>query len=48
MIMYKERNHADNLDINLLTTAQRKIEVNERKYSVEKTTNSAENIRCVA
>ncbi len=27
---------ADKLDINLLTAAQRKIEVNERKYPVEK------------
>lgn len=27
---------ADKLDINLITAAQRKIEVNERKYPVEK------------
>ena len=45
MIMYKERNHADNLDINLLTAAQRKIEVNERKYSVEKLRVVQRNIR---
>ena len=33
---------ADKLDINLLTAAQRKIEVNERKYPVEKAKGSAE------
>ena len=33
---------ADQLDINLLTAAQRKIEVNERKYPVEKVKGSAE------
>ena len=32
---------ADKLDINLLTAAQRKIEVNERKYPVEKAKGSA-------
>ncbi len=32
---------ADKLDINLLTAAQRKIEVNERKYPVEKVKGSA-------
>ncbi len=33
---------ADKLDINLITAAQRKIEVNERKYPVEKAKGSAE------
>jgi len=33
---------ADKLDINLLTAAQRKIEVNKRKYPVEKVKGSAE------
>jgi dCTP diphosphatase len=33
---------ADKLDINLITAAQRKIEVNERKYPVEKVKGSAE------
>ena len=32
---------ADKLDINLITAAQRKIEVNERKYPVEKVKGSA-------
>ena len=32
---------ADKLDINLLTAAQRKIEVNEQKYPVEKAKGSA-------
>ncbi len=32
---------ADKLDINLITAAQRKIEVNERKYPVEKAKGSA-------
>ena len=32
---------ADKLDINLLTAAQRKIEVNERKYPVDKAKGSA-------
>ena len=32
---------ADKLDINLLTAAQRKIEVNERKYPAEKVKGSA-------
>ncbi len=32
---------ADKLDINLLTVAQSKIEVNERKYPVEKAKGSA-------
>ena len=33
---------ADKLDINLITAAQRKIEVNERKYPVEKVKGNAE------
>jgi hypothetical protein len=33
---------ADKLDINLMTAAQSKIEVNERKYPVEKVKGSAE------
>jgi dCTP diphosphatase len=33
---------ADKLDINLITAAQSKIEVNERKYPVEKVKGSAE------
>ena len=33
---------ADKLDINLLIAAQSKIEVNERKYPVEKVKGSAE------
>ena len=33
---------ADKLDINLLIAAQRKIEVNERKYPVEKVKGNAE------
>jgi hypothetical protein len=36
---------ADKLDINLITAAQRKIEVNERKYPVEKAKGSAEKYR---
>ena len=32
---------ADKLDINLLTAAQNKIEVNERKYPVDKAKGSA-------
>ena len=32
---------ADKLDINLITAAQRKIEVNERKYPVGKVKGSA-------
>ncbi len=32
---------ADKLDINLITAAQRKIEVNERKYPVDKAKGSA-------
>ena len=32
---------ADKLDINLITAAQSKIEVNERKYPVEKARGSA-------
>ena len=32
---------ADKLDINLTTAAQRKIEVNERKYPVEKAKGNA-------
>ncbi len=32
---------ADKLDINLITAAQSKIEVNERKYPVEKAKGSA-------
>ncbi len=32
---------ADKLDINLITAAQRKIEVNERKYAVEKAKGNA-------
>ena len=41
MIMCKELRLADKLDINLLTAAQRKIEVNDRKYPVEKAKGSA-------
>ena len=36
---------ADKLDINLITAAQRKIEVNERKYPVEKAKGMLKNIR---
>ena len=34
---------AEKLDINLITAAQRKIEVNERKYPVDKAKGSAKN-----
>ena len=39
--MCKELRLADKLDINLLTVAQSKIEVNERRYPVEKAKGSA-------